>query len=228
MQRISYTPSLLSVLSETLRGKAVDRTLTNLFWVGRITLSGQILDIGGGSQGSHYRFLAIEKSAERKVVDIVPRKGTDFALDITRERVPLPAGSQDFVLMFNILEHLSGHTRVLTEVHRLLRQGGKLIGTIPFLVNVHPDPHDFVRFTSEALTALFEQSGFSVEVIEPIGRGPFLAAYEQLDMLIWKPLNLLFLPVVWCLDGLISFLKPIHNFSAQFPLAYNFVVEKRV
>ena len=228
MQKISYTPSLLSVLSETLRGKAVDRTLTNLFWRGRVTLSGHILDIGGGSQGSHYRFLTIEKGAERTVADIAPRTGTDFVLDITTEHVPLPDGSQDFVLMFNILEHLSGHERVLTEVFRLLRRGGKLIGTIPFLVNVHPDPHDYVRFTSEALSALFEQSGFSVEVIEPIGRGPFLAAYEQLDMLIWKPLNLLLLPVVWCLDSLVSTLKPTRDFQAQFPLAYNFVVEKRV
>lgn len=224
-----YRPALLSVLAEAVRGKSVSRTLTNLFWQGRARLSGRILDIGGGSsRGSHYRFLDMEKGASLKIADIVPRQGTDFVLDITKEPVPLPDGSQDAVLMFNILEHLFEHARVLTEVRRLLRPRGKLLGTIPFLVNVHPDPHDYVRFTREALERLFTENGFSVRVIEPIGRGPFLAAYEQLDMLLWSPLHLVFLPLVWCLDSLVVRLKPRKDFRAQFPLAYNFIAEKMV
>lgn len=223
-----YHPALHTVLAEALRGKAVSRTLTNLFWRGRLRLSGSILDIGGGSRGSHYRFLEIDPSASVRAVDIVPRSGTDFVLDITRERVPLPPESQDAVLMFNILEHLASHAHALGEARRLLRAGGRLIGTVPFLVNVHPDPHDFVRFTREALERLFIAHGFLVRVIEPIGRGPFLAGYEQLDMLIWSPFHLLFLPVIWCLDGLLSFLRPKRDFRAQFPLAYNFIVEKKV
>ena len=202
------------------------RTLTNLFWRGRVVLSGQVLDIGGGSQGSHYRFLKKEQNCSLKVADIIPRAGTDFVLDITKERVPLPDASQDSVLMFNILEHLFEHDRVLTEVHRLLAPQGLFIGTIPFLVNVHPDPHDFVRFTKEALERLFTKHGFMVRVIEPIGRGPFLAAYEQLDMLVWNPLHIILLPIVWCLDGFIQGMKPNRDFKAKFPLAYNFIVER--
>jgi|SRR3989338_484207 len=220
--------TLLTVLFEAFRGKAVSRTLTNIFWSGRIRIFGRILDIGGGSPGSHYRFLDLDKKAILKVVDIVPRQGTDFVLDITKEKVPLPDGSQDFILMFNILEHLYKHDKVLAEVRRLLARGGKLLGTIPFLVNVHPDPHDYVRFTREALERLFVENGFTVDLIEPIGKGPFLVAYEQLDMLIHPTLHLLFVPVVWFLDGLLSFFRPKRDFRAQFPLAYNFIVEKRV
>ena len=128
--------------------------------------------------------------------------------------------------MFNILEHLFEHGRVLEEIRRLLAPKGLFIGTIPFLVNVHPDPHDFVRFTKEALERLFTKHGFTVRVIEPIGRGPFLAAYEQLDMLVWSPLQLVFLPIVWCLDGFIQGMKPNRDFKAKFPLAYNFIVER--
>ncbi|KKW12616.1 MAG: hypothetical protein UY50_C0005G0012 [Parcubacteria group bacterium GW2011_GWA2_49_9] len=223
-----YKPTLGAVLREALRGKAVSRTLTNLFWRGRVVLSGQVLDIGGGSQGSHYRFLKKDETLSLKVADIIPRAGTDFVLNIEEQQVPLPAGSQNIVLMFNILEHLFKHDRVLEEVKRLLVPGGLFIGTIPFLINVHPDPHDYVRFTREALESLFLQHGFTVRVIEPIGRGPFLAGYEQLDMLIWSPLHLVFLPIVWCLDGLIQRVKPSRDFKAQFPLAYNFIVEKRV
>ncbi len=224
-----YTPTLYAVLKEAVLGKSIGRTMTNLFWRGREKLTGTILDIGGGGgRGSHYRFLPISTEATIKTADIVPRPKTDFVLDITKEKVPLPQGSVDHVLLFNILEHLSGHDVVLKEVQRVLRPGGTLLGSIPFLVNVHPDPHDYVRFTEEALTELFMRNGFSVTVIEPIGRGPFLAGYEQLDSLIPSLLHALFLPCVWLADAVVSLARPKRDFKAQFPLAYNFVVERKV
>ncbi len=222
-----YNPSLGRVLAEALRGKSVGRTMTNLFWCGEKTLIGNILDIGGGGRRwSHYRFLPLTKVARVQTVDVVERPGTDFVLDITKERVPLPDSSQDHIFLFNILEHLTSPNAALREAHRLLKDGGTLLGTVPFLVNVHPDPHDFTRFTNEALAALFTRNGFKVEMIAPIGRGPFLAGYEQLDMLIWRHLHLFFLPVVWLLDALLALVKPQRDFRAQFPLAYNFIVKK--
>ncbi|TSC55299.1 MAG: hypothetical protein Greene041679_656 [Parcubacteria group bacterium Greene0416_79] len=217
-----------AVLRETMRGKAVSRTLTNLFWRGGEIISGKVLDIGGGAgRASHFRFLQIAEGSTLKTVDIVARSGTDFVLDITKEQVPLSHGSQDFVLLFNVLEHLNTHDVVLSEMRRLLRNGGKLYGSIPFLINVHPDPHDYVRFTSEALSELFARNGFIVRVLAPIGRGPFLAGYEQLDMLIPRFAHLLLLPIVWGLDKILFLLKPERDFPAQFPLAYNFIVEKQ-
>lgn len=222
-----YHTTLGAVLREALRGKAVSRTLTNLFWRGAEPISGAVLDIGGGGgRASHYRFLPLAPGTAIQTVDVVARPGTDFVLDITRERVPLPDGSQDCVLLFNLLEHLNRHGAVLGEVRRLLRPGGKILGTIPFLINVHPDPHDYVRFTAEALTELFVQNGFTVRALAPIGRGPFLAAYEQLDMLMPRVGHLIFLPIVWGLDRVLFLLKPNRDFPAQFPLAYNFIVEK--
>lgn len=223
-----YRPKLHEVLKEVILGKAVSRTLSNLFWRDIPLLRGSILDIGGGGgKSSHYRFIPIDQGAQLKTVDVVSRPGTDFVLDINRERVPLPDASQDYIFLFNILEHLFAHDAVLSEVHRLLRVDGKLIGSIPFLVNVHPDPHDYVRFTEEALTDLFIRNGFSVKIIEPIGRGPFLAGYEQLDALIPSVLHALLLPFVWFADTLVSRMRPHRDFRAKFPLAYNFIAEKR-
>lgn len=223
-----FCPTLASVLKEAVRGKAVSRTMGNLFWVGMEPISGELLDIGGGGgRASHYRFIPIAKGTILRTVDVAPRPNTNFVLDITTERVPLPDRSQDAVFLFNILEHINAHDRVLSEVHRLLKQGGKLYGTIPFLVNVHPDPHDFVRFTNEALNELFVRNGFSVVALKPIGHGPFLAAYEQLDSLIPSVCHALFLPLIWLADALVARLRPQRDFPATFPLAYNFIVEKQ-
>jgi len=225
---IVYHPTLGAVLAEAVRGKSVGRTLTNLFWRGREPLGGSILDIGGAGRGSHYRFIRFAPNARVQVVDREAGQGTDFVLDITKERVPLPDSSQNHIFLFNILEHLASPDTALREAHRLLRNGGTVNGTIPFLLNVHRNPEDYARYTDTALAALFARNGFAVKEIEPIGRGPFLAAYEQLDMLLWSPLHLLFLPIIWSLDGLLSLLRSERNLGAQFPLFYNFIVEKQV
>ncbi len=223
-----YNPSLPAILAEALRGKSVSRTLWNLFWRSHPPLQGHILDIGGAGRGSHYRFLRFAPGSRVQTVDIAGGAGVDFVLDITKERVPLPDASCDAILLFNILEHLPSHKHALAETHRLLKSSGRLLGAIPFLLNVHRDPEDYIRLTDTALAALFTESGFVVKVIEPIGRGPFLAAYDQLDMLIWAPLHLLFLPMVWLSDWTLSVIKPRRDFRAQFPVAYNFIVEKVV
>lgn len=223
-----YKPTLRAVLAEAFRGKSVSRTLWNLFWRTHPLLHGRILDIGGAGRGSHYRFLRFASEARVQTVDIAARDGVDFALDITRERVPLPDESCDTILLFNILEHLPSHPFALAEARRLLKPGGQVLGAIPFLLNVHRDPEDYVRLTDTALAMLFTNNGFLVKTIEPVGRGPFLAAYDQLSLFIRGPMHLLFLPVVWCLDGALALLLPRHNFRAHFPLAYNFIVEKRV
>ncbi len=220
----SYFPVLLI---EVLQGKSVSRTLTNLFWQGGEMIDGAVLDIGGGGgRGSHYRFLPIAKTATVKTVDVVPRPGTDFVLDITKDHVPLTDASQDQVFLFNVLEHLESHDVVLREAHRLLRSSGRIMGTVPFLVNVHPDPHDYVRFTGEGLVDLFVRNGFFVEVIQAIGRGPFLAAYTQVEFIIPSVFHLIFLPIVWLFDGVLQTLKPKVDFKARFPLAYNFIIKK--
>lgn len=228
MHHDSYTPSLQEVLGEAIHGKSVSRTLWNLFWRTQSPLEGRILDIGGAGRGSHYRFLRFAHDASVETVDIVSAQGVDYVLDITKERVPLAAGSCDAVLLFNILEHLPVQEPALSEAFRLLKPGGRLIGVIPFLLNVHRDPEDYSRLTDTALSALFARCGFSTVRIEPIGRGPFLAAYDQLAMLIRGPAHLFLLPAVWLADALLQKLLPKRDLKAQFPLAYNFVAQKIV
>ena len=51
-----------------------------------------------------------------------------------------------------------------------------MIGAVPFLHRVHPDPDDYFRYTSSALSLLVGRAGFAGSQIDAIGVGPNTAA----------------------------------------------------
>jgi SAM-dependent methyltransferase len=65
----------------------------------------------------------------------------------------------DVVVLDQVVEHVRDPRRVVSEVHRILRDGGVCIATTPFLIEVHGSPDDFWRFTASGLRELF--AGFS-------------------------------------------------------------------
>lgn len=60
----------------------------------------------------------------------------------------------DFVILDQVLEHVSDPAKAITEVHRILKKGGRLIVTTPFLVKIHYVPNDYWRFTRDGLRQL--------------------------------------------------------------------------
>jgi SAM-dependent methyltransferase len=85
----------------------------------------------------------------------------------TAYEIPLPDGFADTVLMSAVLEHLERPTDALTECHRLLRPGGHIILTAPFIWPVHEAPRDFYRYSPYGLRHLLETAGFEVVEVQP-------------------------------------------------------------
>ncbi len=113
------------------------------------------------------------------------------------ERVPLCDGTFDYVLCTETLEHVRRPARVLAELRRVLRPGGTLALSVPFLHPVHQAPHDYLRFTPFALRALLEEAGLSVTGIEASG-GYFLFLYWQLQAFpSHLPLGVRACPLTW-------------------------------
>jgi SAM-dependent methyltransferase len=83
------------------------------------------------------------------------------------EALPVEDASFDAALSTQVLEHVAEPVRVLRELHRVLRPGGRLYLTAPLVGELHEEPYDFYRYTPHGLRHLLGQAGFEVESIEP-------------------------------------------------------------
>ena len=93
-------------------------------------------------------------------------RGADIVADL--HHLPVGAHRFDFVLCTEVLEHVADPARVLTELHRVLRPGGTLLVTVPFVGQLHEEPHDHWRFTCYGLDGLLADAGFADGDVRPL------------------------------------------------------------
>lgn len=136
----------------------------------------------------------------------------------------LPFGERSFdtLLLTDVLEHIAEPDRLLAQLARILKPGGHLIVGVPFLYQIHEDPHDYHRYTKYKLADFAAKHGLEVVSIDEIGGG-FDALADISGKLygkLWKPLAAL--PYyLWSALREISFIRKLNNKLAQrLPLAY--------
>jgi len=82
--------------------------------------------------------------------------------------LPLENGSLDYVVSFQVLEHVRVPQDYLREAARLLKPNGRLFLTTHGIWPYHPTPGDFHRWTIAGLSAEVEQAGFRVQAISHV------------------------------------------------------------
>lgn len=131
---------------------------------------GDLLDLGCGLRP--YESLFAPHIRSYIGVDYPPAGGdrSQIAADVyaTSLRLPFRDGCVDTVLSTQVLEHVPEPLDMLRESHRVLRPGGQLILTAPFVWGEHETPRDFYRYTSFGLRHLLAQASFRVERVQPL------------------------------------------------------------
>lgn len=117
-----------------------------------------ILDVGAG----HGDFADIFEGKNYYSLDIVPYAEVDLVCDLG-QTIPFKPGTFDAVILMNVLEHVYENRGLVQNIAKILKPGGKLIITVPFLLKVHQAPFDFSRYTPYYLSQLAQEAGFSVE-----------------------------------------------------------------
>jgi len=93
-------------------------------------------------------------------------------------QMELAGASFDTIFSFQMLEHVDDPDRVVGEFLRVLKPGGAVIATKPFIALQHADPSDFWRYSRFGGRTLFERNGF--EVIECEGYGGFFTVLGEM------------------------------------------------
>jgi len=158
--RCSHTKGSLlpwqTVWNNLLLGKSFTRIALN-YWVGsHVKTFGRVCDVGGGRTPSYSRFVSNRDGWV--IVDVEAR--TQPSVVSAVQTLPFQAAVFDNLLCFNVLEHVYEIQISIREMFRVLRPGGRLFIFVPFLVNVHPDPYDYHRYTGAALERVLSEVGF--------------------------------------------------------------------
>lgn len=126
-------------------------------------LNGDLLDIGCGRKPyktlftvKTYLGLDIENPGHSHV-------GEEVDVFYDGKTFPFEGNSFDSALCNQVLEHVFNPDEFLSEIHRVLRPGGKLLLTVPFAWDEHEQPFDYARYSSFGLRHLMEKNGFEIE-----------------------------------------------------------------
>lgn len=120
-------------------------------------LDGKILDIG--SKNRRYDNLLKTKPV---AIDIFENKAKDvLAGDINK--LDFETGSFDNVICFEVLEYIDTPQKAIAEMARVLKSGGILILSVPFMYRGH---EDMLRYTKEYLNKELLKYFSNVEIFE--------------------------------------------------------------
>ena len=125
------------------------------------SLSGRLLDVGCGTKPyrslfnvADYAGLDIDSEPTRK------RGIADYLYD--GGRFPFEDAAFDSILCNQVLEHVFNPDVFLGEINRVLKPGGRLLLTVPFVWDEHEQPYDYARYSSFGLRALLEKQGLQI------------------------------------------------------------------
>lgn len=132
-------------------------------------LSGRILDYGCGSMPYKRFFYSSEYVGVDIEVSGHPEEMKKADVYFDGINLPFDDSSFDGVLASEVFEHVFDLKACLKEIHRVLKPGGKMLVTCPFVWPLHEQPYDYARYTPHALEHLFKGAGFNILVSEKGG-----------------------------------------------------------
>lgn len=172
-------------------------------------LGGTVLDVGCGEMPYKELILTPGSRVEKYVgLDL---KDNNFDRKVLPDLswdgvcIPLPDQSVDFAIATEVFEHCPDAQVVVNEINRVLKHGGTLLFTIPFLWPLHEVPYDYFRFTPFILQDILAKAGFGCIELKMLGgwdaslaqmMGLWVIRRPGLNPILRILLRLIFTPVV--------------------------------
>lgn len=170
--------SLKTALMKAIPSKSVNLSREKILY--RLSkeykLNHKILVVGCGNQSRQLERIFQHCEIDFLFCDIDKNANADVYCD--SHCLPFGECSFDGVITTAVMEHVLYPEAVISEIHKVLKDGGFIYSEIPFLQSVHEGAYDFTRFTMSGHRRLLE---FFAETETGIVAGPGTALVWSID-----------------------------------------------
>ena len=134
---------------------------------------GNLLDVGCGKMP--YKNYILENSEINNYVGLDIETALEYDKYVKPDllwdgkKMPIKDNSYNTIIATEVLEHCFEPEILLKEIYRVLKPGGLLFFTVPFVWNLHETPYDAYRYTPFALERHLLNSGFKDIKIKATG-----------------------------------------------------------
>lgn len=144
----------------------------------KFMMKGKLLDLGCGNKPYYDIYSETCDSSVGCDVPSTLHKNSVVEVECAAEDIGrhFPENSFDSVLCTEVLEHTSDDMKVISNVNKLLKPGGSLLISSPFIYVLHEPPYDHRRYTSYGLKKLLEENDFEVTGMHSLG-GTYSSAF---------------------------------------------------
>ncbi len=160
-----------------------------VLYCSNLILNGKSLELGASENNKNFFTFVKGKSIFDLSNNFKNKKLNIFKADLTK-KINIKSHTYNNILIFNVLEHLPNYDNAISEINRILKKGGSIIGSTPFIYQIHGAPKDYYRFSKDFFYYYLKKNKFRKIEIKCLGFGPFLASYSLIHA------YLRFLPII--------------------------------
>lgn len=142
---------------------------------------GLVLDVGCGTQP--YREL-LPAQVTYIAYDVDASRSRPHVIGVAGE-LPFDSSCFDAIISTQVIEHVPDPAKMISEMSRVLRPGGKLVITAPQYWRLHEKPHDFFRFTRYGLQELIRRAGLQPNEVTAQG-GVWRLVGQAVNSALWS------------------------------------------
>ena len=119
----------------------------------KLDLKGSILDVGSKKSSSNVSN-HIKYNKDITYLDKYSDDKKDLKIDLEEKYLGNLDVKFNNIFLFNVLEHIYNFQNCINTCNFFLKNDGFIVGSTPFIFQIHGSPKDYFRFTSESLNAI--------------------------------------------------------------------------
>jgi SAM-dependent methyltransferase len=146
-------------------------------WVPKV--EGSVLEIGSKDYGSTSSFRDFYAGSEYVGLDMAEGKGVDVIVDLCKGVGTLQENHFELGICCSVLEHVEKPWLFAANLTRLIRPGGRLYMSVPWVWRYHAYPDDYFRFSHRGVISLFEEFAWSSVFYSSTASGEFIEITDK-------------------------------------------------